>query len=156
MNWQDNKAWSDQYVEQIISILKANSAHILQIEVASEDKDTHQATDMTIKIVGGDVAVRVRRNTKFRDLTIRSSLSSGSKTELQKIQEGFADWYLYAWTVNGQISEWILVNMDQLRRSGLIYRNRQQTQNHDGKSSFVSIPIAELRLNNCIVAHVKV
>ena len=146
-----NRAWADQYTEQVIALLVSNAAHIVNVEVAPQYQDAHYATDMIIQVVGGCVAVRIRRDTEHRDLTIRSTLPSGAKTELQKIQEGFADWYLYAWTRNGQICEWILVDLNRLRTSGTIYVQRPEIPNGDG-TFFVAIPVAELLANNCIVA----
>lgn len=155
-----NKAWADQYTEQVIALLVSNAAHIVKVEVAPQYQDSHNATDMIIQVVGGCVAVRIRRDTERRDLTIRATLPSGAKTELQKIREGFANWYLYAWTQSGQICEWILVDLNRLRTSGTIFVQRAEIPNGYWESNkfvrdgtyFVAIPLAELLANNCIVA----
>ena len=149
----NDKQWSDHFIPQVTRILQSNASKIISIEVAPPDADAERATDMTIKVVGGNVAVRVRRDaTRFRDLTIRSRRSSGRKTELEKIREGFADWYLYAWTINGTISEWVLVDLGRVRESGLLDKPRKEIPNKDGTTFFVGIPIAELEQNSCIVS----
>lgn len=151
-SYQTNRGFADSYTDAVKDILKQNAMHIVTIAVAQDNLDKQQATDMTITISGGCVAVRVRRdNTRYRDLTIRSRTKFGGKTELAKIREGFADWYLYCWTKDGNISEWIIVDLDCLRESGLLDLSRKEIPNGDG-TYFVNVTIAELRANNCIAS----
>jgi len=151
MNWQNDKAWADQFTRQIVEILRHNSAHILKIEVAPMEADSLHATDMIITVTGGNVAVRVRRDTSYRDFTIRSARASGTKTELQKLREGFGDWYLYAWSQGDRITEWMLLDLHRIRQQGLLNREWPERLNKDGRTSFIAIPISVLALNACIV-----
>ena len=79
--------WQKGYYPEIKEILKQNLFIITSINVASEYEDTRQCTDFTIKIAGGDVAVRIRKVEEFHDFTVRSRSENGGKTEIDKIKE---------------------------------------------------------------------
>jgi hypothetical protein len=100
----------------------------------------------------GEIAVRIRRaNVRWRDLTIRSRIGH-AKTEIHKIREGFGRYYLYCWTNESNIiSDWILVDLNQLRESGLL-ENRKEITNKDGYTAFINIPAIELAANGCLLA----
>lgn len=153
-SYRNDREFSDIYLPRISEILRQNAMHIVRVEIATDELDTQQSTDMVINVIGGRVAVRVRRSAyKFRDLTIRSRRRNGSKTELAKLREGYGDWYLYCWTGNdGVITEWILADINKMRATGLLNKERKEVDNHDG-TMFIAIPQAELRLNNCLVSY---
>lgn len=139
------------YLDSFKEILKRNSMHFLSLEVSDDEKDTQEATDMIIKIEGGDVALRVRdANKHFRDFTIRSRSKNGGKTEIDKIKEGFGDWYLYGWGNNGYVKEYILVDLGKVRDFNLL-KGRKEIPNYDG-TRFINIQIGELQMCGCLVA----
>lgn len=145
--------WSDTHLEEAIDILKANSMHMLTVNIATPDADMKRSTDLVITIEGGDVAVRVRRSSylsRYRELTIRAWRSSGVKTELQKIIEGFGRWYLYLWAGNDGITDWILVDLNRLRDSTLL--NRPYIKNKDNATGFIAIKDNELKEAGCLIA----
>lgn len=149
-----DRQWADYFLPDIKDILIHNTHHIIKVEVANDDQDTRQATDMIITVGSGDVAVRIRRDgykQKYRDWTIRSFRRTGNKTELMKLREGFCRWYLYCWTENNQIIDWILIDLDIVRRSGLLDKKRYQISNWDG-TYFIAISVKELKDNNCLVS----
>lgn len=142
---------SDAYLPAFKEILKMNSMNFLTLKVSSYAKDTQEATDMVVEIEGGDVALRVRdANIAFRDLTIRSRSKNGGKTELAKLKEGFGDWYLYGWGSQRRIDEYILVDLERVRKFGILDVERKHIPNGDG-TTFVSIPIGELEMCGCII-----
>ena len=145
-NFNNNFGWQSSFYPQIKSILLGNLGKIVNINIADPEQDMKQATDFVITMTGGSVAVRIRRNGyyRFHDFTIRSSKPNGYKTELQKIKEGYGDFYLYCWTVGDDIKKWILVNLDRLRKSGILEKDRKEIPNIDGSSSFIAISIEEL------------
>lgn len=157
--YRKNRKWADQFNEQVTAILRDNSMYIVQIEIAEDFDDRKYATDMHIKVHGGDVAVRLRRpkyfDSDYRDLTIRSRLSNGYRTELDKIKDGFCDWYLVGWIDHQyEIGEWILVDLDELRRHKLWEGKREipnQPDRNGERSWFIPISAEELRQNGCIV-----
>lgn len=151
MTYQKQRKASDRYLNSFKEILEDNSKSFLSIEVSDEDKDTQEATDMVVNVIGGDVALRVRNaNLKYRDITIRSRSKHGGKTEIDKIKEGFADWYLYGWGRGGTVEEYVLFDLERVRNVGMLEARRNQIMNRDG-TGFINIEIGELQMAGCIV-----
>ena len=116
---------------------------------------SEEMPELSFKINSGDIAVRIRRDTNFRDITIRA-FNNGHKTELDKIREGYCDWYLYIWTQNNRIVEWIFLDVNLIRASGLFNNDRKVTMNKDNCTGFIIYTIYELsNINGAIVAHYK-
>lgn len=126
MSYDQSRAWADKFLDQQIRILNNNIAILdfneiktrgYQIELASEEDDQNLETDV---VVFGTlrIALRVRRgsSTTFNDIALRSQRPSGARTEVAKIKSGLGDYYLYAWTLDGNnISEWMLIDLDKFR-----------------------------------------
>ncbi len=138
----------------MIKILRQNAMYFIDVEIADDHKDLTESTDLVVNIEGGaDVAVRTRDkdNCQFRDFTIRSRVASGAKTELDKLREGFARWYLYAWELPKGAYEWILVDMDKVRESGILHEQWPEKPNRDGRTWFIAIPLMRLSEADAIV-----
>ena len=147
-NWK----FSEKHMDQIKAILRQLAMHIVKIEVATPDEDMQTATDLKIKITAGDVAVRVRRpNCAFRDITIRS-INKGNRTEIHKLRDGYGDWYLYAWTDESGICEWVLYDIHKMRESGILDQKRSTIPNGDG-TGFYSYSINELSHIGAVIEH---
>lgn len=152
MCYEIQRKVSDAYLPAFKDILEKNSMNFLSMKVSDEHKDMKEATDMIIKIEGGDVALRVRdASIKYRDLTIRSRTKFGGKTELQKLKEGFGDWYLYGWGRQRIIEEYVLVDLDRMRDFKILDKNRKEIPNGDG-TYFVNIDLGELEMCGCIIS----
>lgn len=153
MSYAEQRVMSDLYLDSFKDILKRNSMHFLRFDVSTEEEDTQQATDMVIKVEGGDVALRVREpSCVYRDLTIRTKSRYGGKTEIHKLREGFGTWYLYGWGDGvGAVKEYILVDLNMVRDFELLDKPRSERSNYDG-TKFMSIPISELQMHGCIIA----
>jgi hypothetical protein len=145
--------WNFQtgYYGKIEAIIRKNAQYFVSIRVSESEQDMKQATDFVVAIDGGEIAVRIRRsNCKFRDMTIRSKKRVG-KTEIDKIREGWARYYLYCWTnANDEISEWIFVDLNKVREAKLL-DNQKDISNGDG-TYFVAIPFNELLTSGCIIS----
>ncbi len=153
-NMYREKRWrSDQYLDSFKDILERNSMHFLSMEISDEHKDTQEATDMVIKIEGGDVALRVREpSCSYRDLTIRSRSRWGHKTEIHKLKEGFGDWYLYGWGDGiSTVKEYVLVDLHRIRNFKLFDRSWPEKSNGDG-TQFISMPLGALEMCGCIIS----
>lgn len=146
-NWD----WQLQHIEQIKQILKKQAMHIVKIEIASPENDMQHATDLEIQIKGGSVAVRIRRDIPYRDITIRAK-NGNSNTEIHKLREGYADWYLYAWTIENKIVEWALLDINIMRLNKLFDETRPIIMNKDGYTGFVTYSLPELNKIGAIVA----
>jgi|GEM_PF-1830777 len=151
LDWE----WADGHMRAIANVLQQNAMHLLSVHVAPAQRDLKKATDIIVTIDGGDVAVRIRRaeyRGKYRDLTIRSWRRGGVKTELDKLKEGFCDWYLYGWSDgHGGLADWFLVDLNKLRESGLL-EDAPFKSNHDSRTGFVYISDAKLRDRGCMVS----
>lgn len=152
MGYREDREWADNYLDQVANILRRNAAHLMDVQIAPDDVDRETATDMVLRLSGGDVAVRLRRaDCRYRDLTIRSHRETGYRTELSKIEEGFGDWYLYGWlNKQDKVAEWILVDLDRLRKRKL-WLGRHDIPNGDG-TWFIAISSQELRKTGCLIA----
>ena len=151
--WQKDKDWADQYFQAIEQVVKKVADKIITFTIAPEQDDISQATDYLITVEKGTIACRIRKpDCKYRDFTIRSWRKSGSKTELEKIKEGFGRWYIYAWANNKYgFSEWVLLDLNNLRASPLLKTERKATPNTDGTTAFIAFSLPELYLWNIIV-----
>lgn len=146
--------WSDGYLPEVRRILMQNAALLFDVNIASTHQDVKEATDMVLTVGGQKaIAVRLRRAVyDWRDLTIRASRASGSRTELSKIRAGYGDLYLYGWTTGWSITEWMLVDLARVRESKLLGLRWRMTMNKDGVTGFISIPYITLREYGCIKA----
>lgn len=143
--------WSDRYLLEVRRILLENALYFLTVQIADEKQDLSEATDMIVIGNQSRIAVRLRRAAYgYRDLTLRAERSSGVTTELDKVRAGFSDFYLYGWTNESRIQDWMLVDMNHLRASGLLQRNLRIIPNRDKRTGFIAIPYSVLRHAGCI------
>lgn len=160
MNFRDNYAWQAGKLAQVINIVRDNLAHLVKIELAPQELDMEEATDLKLLVVeGGAMACRIRRpSCEERDLTLRTRVPGDYRTEWHKIRDGKAKWYFYGWTDNkGEIAEWILVDLDVMRENHLFDEipAGREIPNRDG-TFFTYFTLWELGLSNAFVAkHLK-
>lgn len=148
-----DKYWdfSQSHLTDISKVLQSNLDKIVKIEIASREDDLKHSTDLKIKIQAGDVAVRIRNNIPWRELTIRA-YSNGYKTEIDKLKEGHADWYLYLWTdCSDKICDWILVDIQKMRDGNLFNIDKEVRMNRDG-TGWIAYTQDELNQVNAIIA----
>lgn len=153
--FQENWNWQQGYLPEVRRILTAHVLSFVSVNVATPYQDLNQATDMVVTLEGRrTIAVRLRRaHYTFRDLTLRAyNKNSTSPTELQKIRAGYADIYLYGWTEGFRIAEWMLVDLNRLRASGLLNQSHRVQYNTDGGTGFVSLAYRDLKRLNCLIA----
>lgn len=120
-NYAEDREWSDSLIPTIKQIVGP-----LLLEESSFDVDTKQATDLILmRARDMMIAARVRRFGYAErypwEFTIRSHRDNGTKTELQKIVEGFGDWMFYghAGIMPGEIDRWFVIDLAKFR-AGLI------------------------------------
>lgn len=146
--------WSDRYLAQVDAIISLHAHLMYRVEQADPQADMQQATDMLLTFEGTrSIAVRLRRAYyRFRDMTIRTVRVSGAMTELEKINAGHGDYYLYGWTQGDMIAEWMLVDLHRLRASGLLRQQWRVIHNRDAATGFIAISYKTLRQQGCVVA----
>lgn len=157
MTFDKDFKWQERYYQIVRRILKDNAMHIIKIDVADDDADMKQATDFVVSVRGGTVAVRIRRNIAnyYKDLTIRSTRPSGHETELQKIKNGFGDYYLYLWTENQTVADWWLVDINGMRKARMFDVPRKEIWNRDGSSAFIAFTLEELKKIGALISAMK-
>jgi len=151
-DFNNNWDFSQAYMPEIISILQANFTRIISIAQSTTEQDLNYATDLNMAISGGKIAVRVRRSSiGFRDLTIRAT-NKNHQTELEKLRhkDDVPSWYIYGWEHNGKLTDWLLIDIEAMKKSGIIYDDRPVRMNPDGYTGFVSYSIPELYKSNAI------
>ena len=152
--WTEDKRWSDTWVPQLAKIIRQNAMHLIEVRVAAHEADTKRATDFEFEVIGGTIAARVRRPAywgRYWDWTVRSERTvTGAKTELAKLIEGYARWYLYAWAnTETEIGAYALIDLDKVRAIGLLAEPRAPCYNPDG-TVFIAIPVVEVRARQCM------
>lgn len=151
-NFQRDWNWQEGYLPEVQRILLLNAVFLFNVNIASWQQDVKEATDMTLSVQGQKrIGVRLRRaDTGYRDLTIRATRATGVQTELEKILSGMGDAYLYGWTTGRHISEWMLIDLERLRSSGLL-EMAPIRHNKDLQTSFIAIAYPTLRLYGCVL-----
>lgn len=155
----ENMAFEKQMMPQVQAILKKHAMHIIKIEMATSAQDTEQATDLVLRVESGSIGVRVRRlenfkNPSWRDWTIRGRSAGGNRTEIDKLRDGWGDWYFYGWAKQGQIVEYMLFDLHKTRQAGLLnaLTDRDLIPNSDG-TKFFKIDARQLIAKECMVVH---
>lgn len=155
-NLSVNFDWQKPFLLPVANILRQHIAELVKFRVSTFEEDTKEGTDLVLVLNDVRIAIRLRRdNIPYRDFTIRYSVPSGAKTELEKLRNGYADWYFYGWIINRVIVEYIIVNLHSLRQSGVLdykYPVRRNTDN----TTFIAIPISTLSEHGCLVTHQRV
>lgn len=145
-----------EYKENIIIELKGiiykYPRIFMDINISTPIEDTQYATDFIIKTSNRDIAVRVRESDcKYRDFTIRAKTKYDMKTEIDKLNEGYGDIYLYCWKgLNGGIKDYIILDINLLRTTSLLKGERKIIMNSDG-TGFINIKIDKLKEFGCLL-----
>lgn len=144
-DFERNKAWADGHMHEIHRVVREVAGRIITVTPSSYDRDVSEAIDYDIVVRSGTMSCRVRRDRPERDLTMTTSRFSGVKPEADKIAEGTVRWYLYAWARGGRFVDWMFVDLDVVRRRGLIDRAVADRRVRPFKGSeFLWIPFEDL------------
>ena len=147
MKYEEDKRQSDLYVPEIKSILGR-----YLVGVATTEQDQHEATDLIVlKVRQLRVACRVR-NEKYlakygKQFTIRSErLLSGNKTELEKIKEGWGDWFFYGFGDKVRLLQWFIGDLRIFRQwlSTPFGKPLAKKRNHDFTSDFQAFELEKM------------
>lgn len=114
--YANDRAWSDAYMDAVKAIVGP-----MLLADAPLVRDRSEATDLIV-LGARDMAIGVRlRRPGYAgkypgQFTIRSHRSSGAKTELTKIVDGWGNWLFYGHAGDGgSIAEWLVIDLDLLR-----------------------------------------
>ena len=151
MSWQNDKAWSDQYLPEIKKILG-----LYLIGEPPQEEDARHNTDLIVlSMAAVRIGCRIRRPgyaEKYgNEFTIRTSRPKNMKTELAKVIEGWGDYFFYGHAGDDGLALWALCDlkvfrlwfMSQLaKRKGDIPGVLQK--NGDGSSDFRAFKFCNL------------
>lgn len=152
--WKKDKERADIFMPTIKGILGK-----LFIGDAPVFEDQQQATDLMIFHISPlTVACRMRDLSYFakypNEITIRYSRPGGTKTEYDKIVDGWADYFFYGFGdfATGKIRAYSVLSLDALRASLIRHHDTlyQLKDNRDGSSRFMAIDLRRLP-ENCVV-----
>lgn len=117
---------------------------ITKFRKSTYEEDIYKKTDriLIMKTDKGNFAFRGRRShIIYRELTLRDS-------ELKGLFKGFCKWYFYYWTyfINNdlKIKEWILIDMDIIRKNKVMEKHSHMIENKD-KTKFIHIELKYLK-----------
>jgi len=151
--WQRDKKWSDRFLPEIKRIL---GEHLIQEPPIAEDAERN--TDLIVlRLDAIRIACRVRDNRyldRYGDeFTIRSSRTSGAKTELTKVIEGWGDYLFYGFANkdNTKLAQWRIISLNVFR----LWFMRQISlrggdmpgltkQNTDGQSALTAFDVRDM------------
>lgn len=152
-NWIEHKNFSDLFLPEIKSILGQNF-----IGEIKEEDCFHNTDLIVLKMEVIRFACRVRRFEYFdkfhNEFTFRSKLPSGNKTELNKIIEGWGDFFFYGFAdyYNEKLHHWIIADLKVFRSwfSDCLARKNYKwakKENKDNSSSFLVFNLNDLPKN---------
>lgn len=156
-NWQ----WAQQHEPAALTFVRDHVWRTCCRESTIKE-DTSHATDYVIKAPGDlSVGMRIRRisNTKMRrHFTLRKQVRSGATTELEKVENGYMDIYCYCWVndiIGGILDEYIIVDMHEFRRSGLLAHPDGTRWTNDKSAQFAWWELRTLVNAGCVLEGVK-
>lgn len=139
--WEKDKTWSDKFIPAIKHVLGE-----VFVSVASIKEDQMRNTDLICYDLSGKrIACRVRQKDYVNkypfQFTIRSSRPYGNKTELQKIEEGWGDYFFYGFSNNTEdgFLQWLIGDLNvfrQVRQKKSLHGHFQR--NADKSSNFMA------------------
>lgn len=131
----------------------------VNVNIATFEQDTQQATDLTINTPTYNIGCRVREYNaylKYPDqFTIRSRVYKGGKTELDKILSGYGDYNFYAFEneTGNDFSHWFLYSLEVFRQYYPVCQG-QEFRNPDG-SYFKAFKITDFPVNFIVYSKPK-
>lgn len=136
--WKQDKAWSDIFIPEIQRVL---GEVFFSLPLLSDDQMKN--TDLIcLDMSGKRIGCRIRREQYLKkyafQFTIRSSRPGGTKTEYQKILEGWGDYFFYGFanSVNTSLLLWFVGDLEVFRQFEGLGTSGMFRQNTDGSSSF--------------------
>lgn len=143
----------------MMELLHKYAMYIMVVEESNEEQDTKQATDFILRVKGGTVASRIRRFDPrlYRDLTIRVQSQHGGRTEIDKLRDGWGDYYIYAWEDrDGNVCDSALIDINAMRDQGLFDKDQKWLErripNRSDHTWFCVMTIDELDDRGCVIA----
>ncbi len=152
------KTLNDKYFNTIRRILNSKSYVFTKFVEATPKQDMEEGFDSIFSFPDVKIPIRIRdyKYLNYRDITIRSRSYYGMRTEIDKLREGFGDYYFYGWETkesNG-IYCYAIFSIKNFVESGLIDEPDSQRQNYDG-TEFYCYSLDKMIKKNVIILYEK-
>jgi len=147
-NYGIHRAWADKFMPIVRKLI----GYHLIIDAPKEEDEFHNTDLMTITQGSVRIGVRLRRfdqYEKFKDgFTIRSKRESGNKTELEKIIEGWGDYFFYGFVNKEETSfiDWYLLDLKVFRSIlSRWYKNGKKLNEipMNGEAAFLGLKLSD-------------
>ena len=115
--WSDRKKWSDKFLPLIKSIVGQNL--ITEPPIKEDQRRNTDLSTLNLQPIRISCRVRSYRYAKYYDeFTVRDTLSSNHKTELEKVMEGWGDYLFYGISNEKEdgFVAWYLCDLNVFRR----------------------------------------
>lgn len=153
MTYDKDRRWSDGFIPAIKAIVGP-----LLLEESSFEVDTQQAADLVVMNARDKtIACRVRRcgyaDRYGNEFTIRAKRDTGTKTELEKIIDGFGDWMFYGHAAPDgmNISRWMVISLPALRAAIIRHQAHPMKQSNGDGTHFVAFDVRRVP-DACVIA----
>ena len=155
---QQIKDLNQRYFPQIKRILNKNSYMFSELLEATPQQDYKEGFDSIFTFNDIKIPLRIRKYEyakEYRDVTIRSRTRSNGETEIDKIKQGFGDYYFYAWECEDRkrLFCYLIFDLKKFNSSGLVLRpSDPDIPNGDG-TSFNAYRIFDLIMANALLIY---
>ena len=147
--WDEDHAWQTRFRDHFAEIALA----VVRVEVASWEDDARRNTDMLIGVLANGSRIMCRARTfSYRlryphDITIRYRRPSGVPTEMDKIRQGYGDFFAYgfeAFAGSDRLHPWCLSNVALIREHLDGNGRWRHRPNHDNSSDLAVFTLEDL------------
>ena len=150
--WQQDKRWSDRFLDEIKGIL--GQLFIAEAPIVEDQKHNTDLIVLTLDALR--IGCRVRKHYYYQrwpdDYTIRCARPSGTPTEMEKMLDGWGDYFFYGFSNETEecLCAWRVITLERLRAYIAWFRKTHNGDmpgtlipNGDGSSDFRSFNTAE-------------
>jgi hypothetical protein len=129
--------YGKRFNSKIARVLNKNTHLFSSFTKSTPKQDMQEGFDAIFTLPDIKIPIRIRKKKylSFRDITIRSKLDTGSRTEIDKIRDGCGDYYFYAWETKNRNSfvAYVIFDINKFVKSGRIDKpSSEDVDNKDG------------------------
>lgn len=139
--------YKDEIEKHIKKALPFLYGSFIQLRDATDYEDGNLSFDLVFNF-NFTISIRIRQNKyiKFNDMTIRYKSKKGNKTEFDKINEGMAQIYLYAYENENRtsLSKVRMADVESLRK--LIKENKYKTYSNNDGTMLAAFKFKDIKL----------
>jgi TPP-dependent trihydroxycyclohexane-1,2-dione (THcHDO) dehydratase len=155
---QQIKVLNTKFFPLIQRILNRYSYVFTRFSEATKLQDQTEGFDAIFSFPDVKIPVRIRKfkYQKYMDFTVRSQTVMRAKTEIHKLQEGFGDYYFYAWAdeTDTKIEKYIIIDLNVFRKS--IIKTPDEIRDNSDDTQFYTYSFDRLMKENAIIVYEKV